>query len=261
MLPQHPKIRYEEPINGLAAPLAFTPFTIADQRNLRAALTFKDPKAFVATVVDVVERHTNLRDLAPAFQLHFVEAAFLKVYVKSVGGVLDASYTCDAMVDNNPPALQEMAENAGVEVEKTRCGFTADIKIPIDAVTIDFGAMEPGKPFVARLSTGAFVTLEVPGWDVVKKFAGEDGKTVSVTEDFVLACITSVGDADSVYSRQDFAVDELREWLDALPSEDEKAFDPFFSSLPVIAKTVEVVCPKCGTAKKIELRGLDDFFV
>lgn len=261
MLPSHPLPVYEEKLDGLEKPLTFSPFTIADQRNLRAALTFKDPKAFVATVVSVVERQTNLRAIHPAFQLHYIEAAFLKVYVKSVGGVLDASYRCDAMVDPNPPALQELAERHDMEVEKVECGFTADIKIPIDDASIDFGQIEPGKPFVARLSTGAFVTLEVPGWDVVKKFSGEDGRTVAITEDFVLACVTSVGDADAVYTRADFSDDELRDWLDALPGEDEKAFDPFFSSLPVITKTVEVVCPKCGSKKKIELRGLDDFFV
>lgn len=252
-LPSHSYVVCEEKLPGCKDPLVFSPFSVADKKNLLAAVSFKDAKAFIRTVVDVVERKTNLKKIAPDMPLHLVEAAFMHVYSKSSGGVIEATFTCNAEI--------KVVGIDGNDDTVATCNHPTPIRIPIDDVQIDWGALPEGKSYVAKLSGSTFVELSMPPWETMKKFVGEGNATVDINDDFVVACVRAVGDAEKTYTREDFTPEELAQWINDLSAEDGELLEPFFANMPVISKSFPVTCPKCGTTKTIVLRGLDDFFV
>ena len=262
-LPTLPRPKYESSITGIDGTFVYTPFSIADKRNLLSAISFKDPKAFIQTVVDIVKANTNLEELG-AMQLHYIEAAFMKVYAASMGGVIEADYTCSAEVEvpaqpakdatDTEPAKEAVAAHTRI------CGTVTAIRIPIDDIELDYGDLRPGKEHVVQLSDDDAVTLAIPNWDEMQKYLSDD-KTVDISDEFVLSCIVSVSTPDAVLTREDFTEEELQKWIEALDSQAGDKFGVFFSNIPVIQKTLNVKCPKCQSERLLVLRGIDDFFV
>lgn len=279
-LPQTKRPSYEATIQTVADPLVFQPFTMADKRNLLSAISFKDPKSFVRTVVEIVQTCTNLAVIRPNPPLHLIEMAFLEVYARSTGGVIEADYTCDAIVVDKPKwptaildngEVVRVDENSLTEEERAAldipvermCGHTIGVRIPIEGTTIDFGDIAPGDDYTVRFPDGVFIVLGVPGWDVMKKYIGgdEQPKTFDISDDFVFECVKTIGDSTRTYTHEDFTKAEFVEWVDGLGADTSDLMQPFFANIPVVTKSLDVRCPKCGTQKKIILRGLDDFFV
>lgn len=233
-LPETKRPTYEAPLPNLEAPLVFQPFTMADKRNLLSAISFKDPKSFIRTVVDIVERHTNLRTISPAMPLHYIELAFLEVYARSTGGVIEADYTCDAIVHANPdwPTTQldsgevvKIDESAMTPEEREAlntpidriCGHTTSVRIPLEGTTIDYGDLPPANEHVIKFPDSTFIVLAVPGWDVMKKYVGGDtAKSFEIGDDFVFECVKAIGDLQHTYTREDFTKEEFVAWVDDL---------------------------------------------
>lgn len=278
-LPESKRPTYEVPLPNLEAPLVFQPFTMADKRNLLSAISFKDPKSFIRTVVDIVERHTNLRTIAPTLPLHYIELAFLEVYARSTGGVIEADYTCDAIVHEKPewPTTQldsgelvkidesaltpEELEALNTPVDRL-CGHVTPIRIPLEGTTIDHGDLAPAEDHVVKFPDGTFIVLGVPGWDVMKRYVtGDSVKSFEIGDDFVFECVKAIGDAQRTYTKEDFTKEEFAKWVDDLGADVADLIQPFFANIPVVTKVFDVKCPKCQAAKKIVLRGVDDFFV
>lgn len=279
-LPTVTRPTYESPVPTLAEPLVFQPFTMADKRNLLSAVSFKDPVSFIRTIVSVVERHTNLKEIAPSMPLHLIEFAFLEVYSRSTGGTIEAEYTCDAVIVAKPEwpvneldsgelvrvdeasLTKEEIEALDIPVERL-CGVTTGISIPLDGTVIDFGDIPPGEEYTVKFADGTFITFAVPGWDVMKKYVGGDGTVPAfdLGDDFVFECVTAIGDANNTYTHEDFSREEFVTWVDDLGADSAELIQPFFANIPVITKVFDVACPSCGTKKKIVLRGIDDFFV
>ena len=280
-LPQTKRPSYEAPIPTVAEPMVFQPFTMADKRNLLSAISFKDPKSFVRTVVEIVQTCTNLESIRPNPPLHLIEMAFLEVYARSTGGVIEADYTCDATVHAKPDwpmrtldsgetlrvdeASLTEEERAALEIPIDRmCGHTIAVRIPIEGTVIDFGDLTPGDDYTVRFPDGVFMVLGVPGWDVMKKYIGGDDeqpKTFDISDDFVFECVKAIGDASNTYTHEDFTKQEFVEWVDGLAADSQELMQPFFANIPVVTKSIDVTCPICSTKKRIVLRGLDDFFV
>lgn len=278
-LPTTTRPTYEAQIPTLTAPLVFQPFTMADKRNLLSAISFKDPSSFVRTVAGIVQRHTNLSEISPLLPLHLIEFAFLEVYSRSTGGMIEADYTCDAIIHAKPAwpvhtldsgeelpvdeasLTAEQREALDIPIDRL-CGHTVGVRIPIEGTTIDFGDIPPGEDYVVKFPDGTFMVLAVPGWDVMKKYVkGEETPSFDIGDDFVFECVKAIGDASRTYTHEDFTKDEFITWVDELGADAADLIQPFFANIPVVTKTFDVKCPECGTEKKIILRGLDDFFV
>lgn len=279
-LPTTTRPTYEASIPTVSSPLIFQPFTMADKRNLLSAISFKDPVSFVRTVASIVERHTNLSSIAASMPLHLIEFAFLEVYARSTGGIIEADYTCDAIVHGKPEwpvrvldngesmrvdeASLTEEEKAALEVSVDRvCGTTIAVRIPIEGTTIDFGDLPPSDEYTVKFPDGTFMILAVPGWEVMKKYVAVDTEspTFNIGDDFVFECVKAIGDAQRTYTHEDFTKEEFTKWVDDLGADAAELIQPFFANIPVVSKTFDVTCPSCGTQKKIVLRGLDDFFV
>jgi len=254
-LPKHNRIKHEATLKGLDGTLIYSPFTVADRRNLIAALSFDDKKAFVRTVADIVDNLSNLRQLDPEMRLHFIEAAFMKIYAASSGNTITATYTCSATVSEN---LDPVPGN-DLPHEHV-CGTATDISIPIGDIDIEYGPLGDTSSHVIKLGDGDdyFVEVDIPGWETVQKLM--EAESLNFDDEFVLDCIKSVGGDGKVYTKDDFSREELAEWLNEMDDVAADRLRVFFSNLPVIKKDFDVTCPKCGAKRRLALRGIESFF-
>lgn len=239
-LPEIARPRLEAEVPGLSGKLVYTAFTVADKRNLLSATSFQNPKSFTQIVAQIAGSNSNLKELG-AMQPHFIELAFMKVYAASVGGGIEANYTCPA----------ELVPGGEI------CGATTPIRIQIDDVGIDYGDMPPQAEHIVKLSEEISVVLRVPDWN--DSMLDMDPKELS--NKYVLACIKSIVTPEAVLTSSDYSEEELKLWLEELPAQEGEKFSAFFQNLPVVQKTMEVTCPKCSAKRLLTLRGVEDFFV
>ena len=76
----------------------------------------------------------------------------------------------------------------------------------------------------------------------------------------ICRCIEKVYDEDNVYSRVDFTVEEIKEFVDNLTQPQFEKVQKFFDTTPKIFQEVEVSCEKCDFKETIMLEGLSSFF-
>jgi DNA-directed RNA polymerase subunit M/transcription elongation factor TFIIS len=74
-------------------------------------------------------------------------------------------------------------------------------------------------------------------------------------------CIEYVYDADKIYYAKDTTEEELVEFVDSMQSKDLEKIKTFFDTMQKMKKDIDFKCNKCGHEEKIEVEGIQNFFV
>jgi hypothetical protein len=74
-------------------------------------------------------------------------------------------------------------------------------------------------------------------------------------------CIDNIFDEESVYHAKDSSREELVEFIDNLQQKDMEKIQQFFRTIPRLRKQVDFHCRKCNYEEKINVEGLQSFFV
>jgi DNA-directed RNA polymerase subunit M/transcription elongation factor TFIIS len=103
------------------------------------------------------------------------------------------------------------------------------------------------------------VVMRYPSFETIKKFNAEDeaDSIIKITVD----CIDYVYDTDSIYYAKDFTEEELIEFVESMQAKDLEKIKFFFDTMPKMKKDVDFKCNKCGYEEKIEIEGIQNFFV
>ena len=101
--------------------------------------------------------------------------------------------------------------------------------------------------------------MKYPNFETLKKFkdATEADSIIKMTVD----CINYVYDAEQIYYAKDSNEDDLVEFIESMQSKDLEKIKNFFDTMPKIKKDVDFKCNKCGHEEKIEVEGIQSFFV
>ncbi|NBP03651.1 MAG: baseplate protein [Proteobacteria bacterium] len=238
-----PKI--DTPIYELDLPLSkkrirFRPFLVKEQRNLLMALEAEDNESIEQNIKQVLHNCTLTEDVdIEKLPVTDVEYYFLNLRARSVGEVAENRYRC-----NN-------------EVDGKECGNIMEVDVNLLDIKVD---MPENITDTISLSNNMTVKLKYPEFSIIK-----EAKDTSDVSEFAIKMIASsieyIHDGEQFYYASEVEQKELVDFVDSLNQQQFAKLEEFFNNLPRLQKTVDFTCSKCGFQHKLELEGLNNFFV
>ena len=227
--------------------ISFRPFLVKEEKLLLIALESKDADTIFKTVLQVLQNCvgdvSNIKvEKLPLFDIEFL---FLNLRARSIGEQVKLKYECKTPVSNT---------ETGIE---TSCGTISEYFINLLEIKPSFGE---GHNKYIELTDSVGITLKYPTFKSFQKVARKDLPPDEAFS-FLLECIESINDADTVTMASDVTANELESFIDTLSHEQIAKMDKFFNTMPKIESVIHFNCPKCGAKEDIKVSGLDDFFV
>jgi hypothetical protein len=229
----------------------FVPYTTAQEKVVLIAAEGGDTAEIIGATKDLISQCYAKIDIN-ALTSYDIDYLFLQLRIQSVSSTSELyfrSLTCGKTgeecektlklnIDLNQVKIQQMDEASGEYVEYA----PKDIK-------------NGGK--VIAISESVGVTIKHPGFAEQESFA----KLVNGTEDdLIKLCITSIYDAESVFTRDDFDDNELAEFFDSIPPKQLEDIRQYLRNTPIMRFEAKFVCKECGFTEPILFEKFEDFF-
>jgi len=244
MLPKIDVPIYNVKLLSTGKSLRFRPFTVKEEKLFLMANEGED----LTTVVDTIKQILNNClldefdiDSLPLFD---IEHLFLNIRARSIGEVVNLKYKC------NNDVLDEETK------EEKKCNNV--VQIDLNVLDIHPEKQE-GHTNKIQITEKLGIVMKYPNFETLKKF-----KDVSEADSIIkmtVNCIDYVYDADKIYYAKDSQEEDLIEFIESMQSKDLEKIKNFFDTMPKIRKDVDFKCNKCGHEEKIEVEGIQNFFV
>ena len=235
---------YETKLISTGKTVKFRPFLVKEQKLFMMASESTDVKETVGVIKQVLN-NCILSDVdvetLPTFDL---EHLFMQLRARSVGEVINLKYNCNNIVKKD-------------DGEEKTCGGLVkfDLKLLEIQPTID---KEHSTKIVISPKLG--IVMKYPSFETA--FADEMiENNIEKTIDIIVNCIDYIYDEDQMYYAKDTPKEELVEFIENLQQDDVEKIQNFFSTMPKIKKDLDFKCPKCGYEERIEVEGIQNFFV
>lgn len=164
---------------------------------------------------------------------HFdIEYLFLQIRAKSISEIASITVNCDCGV-KIPYELDI------TKAEIVRSGNEKDNKILID----DTVGVEMRYPKFNEVL------------DIYENLRND--KAIDLIKD----CIDAVFTPDSYQDRTSFTQEELDEFVGSFSKQQFDKLEQFFINMPKVVQHIETDCPECGALNKVDLEGIQNFFV
>jgi hypothetical protein len=227
--------------------VSFRPFLVKEEKLLMIAMQSKETETIINTAKQILENCIGSVsgidvDKLPLFDVEFL---FLNLRARSIGEQVTLRYKCNQQVVN--------ANTGNTEV----CNTVSEYPIDLLGIKPTFGA---GHSKYVQLTESVGVTLRYPTF---KAFRNISRKDLPADEAFMflVECIESINDANSVVFTGDVPQSEVIEFVNDLNHIQVDKMDQFFDTMPKIELTLNFKCPKCAHTEGIVVKGLDSFFV
>ena len=244
MLPKIDVPIYNVKLLSTGKSLRFRPFTVKEEKLFLMANEGED----LTTVVDTIKQILN-NCILDEFQIDFlplfdIEHLFLNIRARSIGEMVNLKYKCN----NN--VLDEETK------EEKKCNNVVQIDLNVLEIQPE---KQEGHTNKIEITEKLGVVMKYPNFETLKKFkdATEADSIIKMT----VNCIDYVYDADKIYYAKDSQEEDLIEFIESMQSKDLERIKNFFDTMPKIKKDVDFKCNKCGHEEKIEIEGIQNFFV
>ena len=179
-------------------------------------------------------------DTLPAFDLEYL---FLNLRARSVNEVVELRYRC-----NNTIKDENGEDKTCNNLEKFEVNIldVAPVVLP-----------EHTKKIMFNDKLG--IVMKYPTFEMLYELV--DKTEEEIMFEILPNCVDNIFDEDSVYYAKDTPKEELLEFLDNLQQKDMEKIQKFFRTIPRLRKEVDFHCRKCGYEEKINVEGLQSFFV
>lgn len=220
----------------------FRPFLIKEQKLFLMASQSDDPVEIVNSIKQVlrnciVSDDVDIDELS-SFDLEYL---FLNLRAKSVGEVVDLSYTCNNTVKDD-------------KGEEKRCGGL--VKFQVNLLDIKPTIEKEHSPKI-ELKKDLGIMMKYPTFSILSNLEKIDN---AGPVELILACVDYIYDSENIYYAKDFTKEELIEFFDSMQQADFAKVENFFKTMPRITKTLNFKCGKCGHQEDITLEGVQSFF-
>ena len=244
MLPKIDVPIYNVKLLSTGKSLRFRPFTVKEEKLFLMANEGED----LTTVVDTIKQILNNCILdefdIDSLPLFDIEHLFLNIRARSIGEVVNLKYKC------NNDVLDEETK------EEKKCNNV--VQIDLNVLDIQPEKQE-GHTNKIQITEKLGIVMKYPNFETLKKFrdVSEADSIIKMT----VNCIDYVYDADKIYYAKDSQEEDLIEFIESMQSKDLEKIKTFFDTMPKVKKDVDFKCNKCGHEEKIELEGIQNFFV
>jgi DNA-directed RNA polymerase subunit M/transcription elongation factor TFIIS len=244
MLPKIDVPIYNVKLLSTGKNLRFRPFTVKEEKLFLMANESEELNNIIDTIKQILNNcildEFNI-DSLPIFD---IEHLFLNIRARSISEVVNLKYKC------NNDILDEETK------EEKKCNHVVEIDLNILEIEPE---KQKGHTNKIEITEKMGVIMKYPNFETLKKFEieNEADSIIKIT----VNCIDYVYDSDSIYYAKDSTEEELIEFVESMQAKDLEKIKTFFDTMPKIKKDIDFKCNKCGHEEKIELEGIQNFFV
>ena len=210
--------------------IKYRPFIVKEQKSLLLAQASEDQDSVFETICDIIHSCTSGTVDVKETPFGDISWLFLKIANASVGPEHAINFTC----------------------ENSECGREFVLNLNLDDVQMKNPEYDPK----ILISDDVGVKLKNPTFiDLI-----EIEKMVDDTVQVIYYLIDYVFDSEQVYSKDEYTIEEFRDWMESFSDEQLLKFDQLINNMPDISHTYEFDCPSCGKKHRKLVEGLLAFF-
>ena len=230
-----PKI--DQPIFDMTIPstgkkITFRPFLVKEEKILLIAQQSGNDTEIIRAIKQIlnncIQEDLDIDGLA-IFDLEYM---FLKLRSKSVNNVVKLSYR-----DNEDDEIY-------------------NFELDLDTIELDMPESVNSK---IEITKDVGMTMKYPSASITDRMKDFENE-VDLMTFFIINCIDTIYDEDSVYVADDFNEKEISEFLDGLDVKTFEKIREFFEEIPRLYHKIEYT-NSMGSNRSIELTSLKDFFM
>jgi len=230
-----PKI--DQPIFDMTIPstgkkITFRPFLVKEEKILLIAQQSGNDTEIIRAIKQIlnncIQEDLDIDGLA-IFDLEYM---FLKLRSKSVNNVVKLSYR-----DNEDDEIY-------------------NFELDLDTIELDMPESVNSK---IEITKDVGMTMKYPSASITDRMKDFENE-VDLMTFFIINCIDTIYDEDSVYVADDFNEKEISEFLDGLDVKTFEKIREFFEEIPRLYHKIEYK-NSAGSNRSIELTSLKDFFM
>jgi T4 bacteriophage base plate protein len=243
-----PKI--DVPIYDLELPLSkkkvrYRPFLVKEQRNLMMALESDDTKSIESNIKQVLNNCTIAGDIdLDKLPIVDVEYYFIHLRAKSVGEISENRYRCNNEVPDKDGGTKE-------------CGTINDVSVNL--TDIEVKKNDDIKDTI-QLTDTIMMKMKYPNFNILQRMSATENVNDFAFE-MIVDSIDYIHDGEQFYHSHESTREELTDFVESLNTKQFSKLEEFFNNLPKLQKIVEFNCKNCGFHHKLEVEGLENFFV
>jgi hypothetical protein len=225
------------------------PFTVKEEKIFLMAAEGEDVDAIVDSVKQVLS-NCIVDDIdVDSLPIFDIENLFLHLRARSVGEMVNLRYRCNNMVDGPP-------DETGTPTAQEKCDNVVDMEINVLEVQPNISETHDKK---IVLSETLGIVMKYPTFSMFQTYE-KDNELDSILN-MTISCIDFIYEGDSIHYAKDYTREELVEFIESLQSKDLEKIKMFFDTMPKMKKEVDFHCSKCGYKEKINIEGIESFFV
>ena len=230
---------YELKLPSSNKKIKYRPFLVKEEKILILALESKNQNEITNAVTDVLKKCILTRgikvDNLPTFDIEYL---FLNIRAKSIGEDIKLTVTCPDDGETKVPVT--------IYVDEIKVIRPKDHKIDI------------------VLDNKMSLRMKYPSLNqfIESNFDTEDESETIVDKTFrvVADCMDTIFNGEDAWEAKDYSAQERLDFVQQLNSQQYKKVENFFSTMPKLSHTIEVVNPNTKEKGSVVLEGLSDFF-
>ena len=230
---------YELKLPSSNKKIKYRPFLVKEEKILILALESKSQNEITNAVTDVLKKCILTRgikvDDLPTFDIEYL---FLNIRAKSIGEDIKLTVTCPDDGETKVPVT--------IYVDEIKVIKPKDHKI--DIVLDDKMSLRMKYPSLNQFIESNFDTED------------EAETVVDKTFRVVADCMDTIFNGEDAWEAKDYSAQERLDFVQQLNSQQYKKVEEFFSTMPKLSHTIEVVNPNTKEKGSVVLEGLADFF-
>lgn len=241
MLPKIDTPVYETKLISSGKKVKFRPFLVKEQKLLLMAFESNDTKETINIVKQILNNCLLSKvdiDELPSFD---IENLFLQLRARSVGETISLKYNCNNIVENDKKC------NGLVQFD------------------LNLLELEPIKETKhsnkIEITNKLGIVMKYPSFSNINIDIVNEENEIEKTIELITKCIDYIYDNEQIYYAKDSTKEELIDFVENLQQDDLEKIQNFFLTMPKIKKELNFKCPKCNYEEKLNVEGLQNFFV
>ena len=236
-LPKIATPTYELELPSTGQTVQYRPFLVKEEKVLVIALESEDPKQITTAIKTVIKNCILTKGIkVEALPTFDIEYLFLNIRGKSVGEEIEVNVICPD--DETTPAK---------------------VEINLDDIKVQKDDKHTNK---IKLDDSIMMEMKYPSLDefIKNNFDLNDTSNMDQSFDLIASCIDKIYTEEEVWVAADCTKKEINDFLESMNSSQFKEIEAFFSTMPKLSHTINVINPKTKVESEVVLEGLASFF-